>query len=747
MRKIWLLVLAFIMSVSSVCVLASDADLNDEPVIMTITAAQNTSLENGTVTLSGNWGVSTPTTEDEKNSYGSPKGDPTIYSGGENSSASFKPDSGVLKAGFYKVDYYKILYAGSYSRPVVKFEIFHNGKLDTESFNFNEAATKNVKEYIDLGTYYFSGDGTEYVKVVNTTQDCVLRTSAVKFTLSEATEEIAADRGGILVTGAPFGNSCWSNTIGHAKCVTAKGEQNVFSTNAANAFAGYTADIAEEGYYDVYIYKIRYIADSAAKLNTYIIHDGRQDSAEVDFSDMKGDSSVWQYLGRYFFSGNAKNEYISFENTVSGQWARVGGVKLVKSDIPCEGYEETIVRATDRANTNANGFSWALSSAVTADDGSATLYSTTPGARFTFKANTLTEGTYKVYYWRAPYISGNDDNLWMTVSHNGKTDAALFDYSAGEKEWVCIGEYDFAGGSENENVTLLRIQSHTKTNVSTRATAVRFVKNAPAEEEDTYVIAPSFTNGANVEVSGVSESNRTTAEGYVIRGVFPYAAYASGSYIKYCLPTSGAKPGKYDVYMTIFTSSRGNNPKVTVLHNNETETPDIDITAINPDEDGLYKIGTYYFTGNGRDEYVSLSNRAGALTRFGAVKFVYKGGDAVVPDGRLSAKVLYSDGAESISKAILPDKTTIALRASVKNGTDAVVYDVPTVFAGVYRKDRLVEVTMLLTEVKSIESGRTAYYTGNIPATLYESGDVVKAFVLQDNLKPVDTIDVLNITE
>ena len=746
MKKIWLFVWAIVMAISSSCVLASGADLMGDSIVMTTTTSSNATLKNGAVTLTGSWDVSNPSTESDKANYGSPEGEPTIYSSGDGASASFTPTSGVLTEGFYKVDFYKILYAGNNARPVVKFEIFHNGELDTESFNFNEKATGNVKEYIDLGTYYFSGDGTEYVKVVNTTSNCVLRVSTVKFTPSEATEEIAADRGGILVTSAPFGNTSWSNTTGHAKCVTAKGEQNVFSTSAANVFAGYRADTIEEGYYDVYLYKIRYISKSTAKLNTYIMHDGRQDKVEVDFSDMTGDSSVWEYLGRYFFSGNAKNEYISFENTVSGQWARVGGVKFTKVDAPCEGYEETIVRATDKDNTSTNGFSWASSSAVKADDGSDTLYSTAQGARFTFKASALTEGSYKVYYWRAPYISGNDDNLWITVNHNGKTDAKAFDYNAGEKEWVCIGEYDFAGGSENEDVTLLRIQPHTKYNVSTRATAVKFVKNAPADTEDTYVITPSFTNGANVKVAGIGESNCTTAEGYVIKGIFPYTAWTTSSYTKYCLPTAGVKAGNYDVYMTIFTASRGDNPGVTVAHNGEVETPGVDISTINPEADGLYKIGTYYFAGNGRDEYVQLSNQTGAMIRLGAVKFVYKGDVPTVPSGKLTAKVLYSDGAESISKTVLPQRTTMALRASVENGTDTDVTDIPVVYVGVYRAGELINIAKLSTGATSIGAGETAYYIGSVPVMLYETGDVLKTFVWQSGLKPVDTLNSFSVT-
>ena len=765
MKKIGYLFLVYAVLLSAVGGVSVFADGS---VVMVANNNGSSELANGKVVLSGGtWSTSQPATDTEKENYGGPNGEDTFYSSTENASATFTPAEGGLSEGYYQLNFYKILYEGKYSRPVVKFEIYHNGETGTEIFNFNEDPSANKKEWVDLGTYYFKGDGTEYVKAINTTSGCTMRVSALQFAASDQNAEIAADRSGILVTDAKAANSGWSKTEGHPRCVTAKGEQNVYSGTAANAFLAYSAEtLPEAGYYDVYMYKVVYAPASApgtenittAKANIFIYHDGRQDRAEIDYSSAANYTTVWEKLGTYFFSGNAANEYISIENTVAGQWMRVGGVKFVPASAPTEGCQEVTVRATikdddpssddpvNEEHTSKNNFSWAGSSAVLSDDGSTTLYSTAQGARFTFYADELEAGEYKVFYYRSPYTTGNDDNIWMTVAHNGKTDGFRLNCSVGEKEWVYVGEYDFAGGTKEDSVTIMRVQPHDAKGVSTRATAVKFVKNAP-EETDTFIIPLNLdktaTKGANLASGGGDVTTSVPALTY--EGVF--SNFVNEGYRRYYLPTSGAKAGVYKVYAAATPYNNANNEAITVtVKHSEGEYTG---TFNGNQPTGYYEIGEFKFEGRGNDEFVELKQMGEQkLTRLGAVKFVRQADAEAVPStGKLAIKQAdFGSGLGELSAAVVADGASLALRAAVYNDSDAAAQP-PVVFAAVYDGDVLKNVTELRTAAKEIGPVETAYYVGNLPVREYNAGETIKMFVWQEGLMPVDAAMSIAVVE
>lgn len=726
---------------------------NETPVIMTVTSnAASTNLANGTVELSGTWSVSTPSTETEKNLYGGPEGEPTIYSGTLDGYATFTPN--VLTAGYYKLDLYKILYGGTYSRAVIRVEICHNGETDAEVFNLNEEPEANIKEWIDLGTYYFSGSAGEYVKIINTT-NVTARLSSLKLTPSDAQEEIAADRGGIIVAGAPVANSGWGETTGHPRLVTAIGTSTYFASNDTAGYAMYSAQsIAAEGYYDVYFYKIAYNAVTNAVAQINIFHDGRQQMLEVDYSTHCPYTTVWEKLGTYYFSANSSNEYISIKNK-GGGILRVGGVKFVKNDAPAQGYEEVIVNAADiiednpDAHASNNRFSWPTSSAVKTPDGSDTRYSTAHGASFTFYADELTAGSYKVYYYRAPYTTGNDDNVWLTVNHNGKTDAVSFNNGVSKAQWVCLGEYDFSGATKEENVTLYRVQPHSAKTISTRATAVKFVKNAPAEEGDTYVIPPitvkGDTKGANLAAGGGEPTTGVAA--LTFEGVFNNFM-AVGGYRRYYLPTSGVRPGRYKVYAaaTPYNNVNDANIAVEIKHSGETVTTVFDASR----STGYYEIGEYEFYGRGTDEYVELKKVAAdpAIGRLGAVKFVRQADDENVPvTGKLvlkQAALGASMAGESVSAAVCDDsdgdgereEAAFTLRAALYNDSAAQV-DSPIMYTAVYNDGVLVDIYIMESKAATIEAYETAHYVGVMPRRIYTAGETVKMFFWNDEIMPM----------
>jgi hypothetical protein len=85
-------------------------------------------------------------------------------------SATWTP---TLAPGNYAVSFYKVVASGSSTN--AKVSVIANGRTTNQNMNF----TTGTSGFVDLGTFYFNGSGSEHVKL---TGNGVLRADAVRFT-------------------------------------------------------------------------------------------------------------------------------------------------------------------------------------------------------------------------------------------------------------------------------------------------------------------------------------------------------------------------------------------------------------------------------------------------------------------------------------------------------------------------------------------------------------------------------------
>jgi hypothetical protein len=99
-------------------------------------------------------------------------GSSTRYNSATNATAEWTPS---VTAGYYRVEFYKVVHAASQTS--AKLSVIHNGVTDTQTINL----TSGSAGFVDLGTFYFAGSGSERLRLWQTTAG-TLRADAVRFT-------------------------------------------------------------------------------------------------------------------------------------------------------------------------------------------------------------------------------------------------------------------------------------------------------------------------------------------------------------------------------------------------------------------------------------------------------------------------------------------------------------------------------------------------------------------------------------
>jgi hypothetical protein len=108
--------------------------------------------------------------------------------------ATYKPDFASLGAGYYQVKVVSVASGSPFTVDIHHANPMAAGQyIDEAQLTVTPLATKS--QWIDLGFFYFSGDGTETVKLSATNKSTVLRTDAVSFT-----KFIASDTDNRLLT-------------------------------------------------------------------------------------------------------------------------------------------------------------------------------------------------------------------------------------------------------------------------------------------------------------------------------------------------------------------------------------------------------------------------------------------------------------------------------------------------------------------------------------------------------------------
>ncbi len=278
-----------------------------------------------------------PTIRIQTPKYGFIKDTKTRKTSTEGSSATWKPDK--LDKGTYKIEVIRFV-DRALGDSKVKYEIFHNGKIDKIFVNFK----KGVNGAYDLGNYDFAGTGDEYVKLTRvsndnsyTMADCVIF-KAVEYEgsivrgVTITTNKLPANAS-ILKTSSMslYEKSKVVKKLGYIEegewGKTGQPAGTVYGFQRYAKFNGGTAKwipgITEAGKYLIHSY-MHYKKGEGGNPNYEIVHNGKTTRVNPDLTifDVKEEwSGSWINLGEYEFDGSS-DEFVRFIAQVSGATSR-----------------------------------------------------------------------------------------------------------------------------------------------------------------------------------------------------------------------------------------------------------------------------------------------------------------------------------------------------------------------------------------------------------------------------------------
>ncbi|KQX51669.1 golvesin C-terminal-like domain-containing protein [Paenibacillus sp. Root444D2] len=286
-------------------------------------------IDDGSITIDG---VVTPDADNVNNGYSAPNWTTsTGVKGYNNSSSKYTSTVGKtiswnprLEAGTARISFYKLNWEDK-ADSNVKIEIAHNGTTDVLFMDLRPSFGAPAG-WVDLGEYYFSGVGEEFVKLTRSTGSAstiLTRADAVKFEgniqQKEPHKTIIIDDGSITINdvvttdvdnknngySAPY----WSTSTG------VKGYNNSSSnyTDAVGRSITWNPRL-EAGTARISFYKLNWADKADSNVKIEIVHNGITDVMFMDLRPSSGPSAGWVDLGEYYFSGN-DTEFVRLTRT------------------------------------------------------------------------------------------------------------------------------------------------------------------------------------------------------------------------------------------------------------------------------------------------------------------------------------------------------------------------------------------------------------------------------------------------
>ncbi|MGO4270648.1 hypothetical protein AB4Z22_12490, partial [Paenibacillus sp. TAF58] len=280
-------------------------------------------IDDGSITIDG---VVTPDVDNVNNGYSAPNWTTSTGVKGYNNSSSGRSISWNprLAAGTSRISLNKLNWEDK-ADSNVKIEIVHNGMTDVQFMDLRPSFGAPAG-WVDLGEYYFSGIGEEFVKLTRSTgstSTILTRADAVKFEgniqQKEPHKTIIIDDGSITTDGvvttdvdnknngysAPY----WSTSTG------VKGYNNSSSnyTDAVGRSITWNPRL-EAGTAKISFYKLDWADKADSNVKIEIVHNGITDVMFMDLRPSTGPSVGWVDLGEYYFSGN-DTEFVRLTRT------------------------------------------------------------------------------------------------------------------------------------------------------------------------------------------------------------------------------------------------------------------------------------------------------------------------------------------------------------------------------------------------------------------------------------------------
>ena len=223
----------------------------------------------------------------------------------------------------------------------LKFEIFHNGETSSASvYQQLDEGEEQAPGWVSLGVYEFSGDGTEYVKMLETGGSA--RLSAVKFVPTKKdladyvpmVEEVKKEEKDQPVSNEdvpvigekrpdlssklkdievlPAGKCRWEGNWAFSSAVLGPMVEYPNSLWIAGvgeeAYVTYNPRIEAVGDVNVFVYLLYWHENQNPQVKYEVYHNGKVDTVMLDPTTLT--ENAWVYLGTFDFAGDMENEYV-----------------------------------------------------------------------------------------------------------------------------------------------------------------------------------------------------------------------------------------------------------------------------------------------------------------------------------------------------------------------------------------------------------------------------------------------------
>ena len=384
-------------------------------------------------------------------------------------------------AGVVEIQFFRTTALSALIDNHIKVEILHNGVKDFIYADFS--TTKDA--WYSIGKYYFSGKGTEYVRLIRETSSSLvlLPTLPVRFDCysDTKTRPLTATESSLSVPIGFTNTGTWtaSSKAGYRAVAPPKVSTIIGST------ATWNPGTVDSGRVILYAYKPKVTVND----RYIIIHNGKVDS--VNLRDLKWanynvispsqekintnpmPSLGWYKVGEFDFSGNG-NEYVKLQKTASDssfadclmfESVKYDGTLLHRTVVTTNPYTTGLysgaypasLEQKEKSTNVMVGFSPLNDSKKQQTSG---YNGSTPYCRAFY----LPGGT-ETYYWNPLVIEPGDYDFYYYNFYNMGTNPNFYIYSNGGSKAVSksasefpggtftlIGNYTFAGGSTDEYI-------------------------------------------------------------------------------------------------------------------------------------------------------------------------------------------------------------------------------------------------------------------------------------------------------
>lgn len=421
---------------------AAEACTNCGVEIIVSTSDSGFSLSNAAKWTASTWPDSTGATHSGASYYGNSAGEYVQY----------KPSD--MQAGWYNVYFWNMKCYEQQNPVKMTATVYSNGKtVQNIPLAVTTATVDREGAWTLVGTYYFTGSGDEYLRLVSNGGSNA-RPADAKFELNReytpplvTSARIGTQDGGFSMSGY------WTpSTMADSTGSTVSGAS--YYGNIAGDYVQYKPEYLKPGWYDVSFWNIKYAEhQDPIKMSGTVYSNGKlEENIPLEVSTATVDrTGAWTKVGTYYFAGT-NDEYFRLVCT-GGSNARPADAKFELNENYSPALPTSAHITTSDKGFYASGY-WTPSTMADSTGNTtngASYYGNVAGDYVQYSPGALEPGWYDISFWNLKYASHQDPmKMNGTVYSNGKLEENIpLEVSTATVDrtgaWTKVGTYYFDG--------------------------------------------------------------------------------------------------------------------------------------------------------------------------------------------------------------------------------------------------------------------------------------------------------------